>query len=73
MGPDSGELVAYLEGQIGLVGQGGCSCCNSYYTAPVINGPISNVSNETLERMIGLVKNPTTEKEEKEQEENVEA
>ena len=68
------QLAAYLEGQTGLVGQGGGSGANTdNFYAPVINGPISNVSNETLEKMIGLVKDPTTEEEEKEQEEDVEA
>jgi hypothetical protein len=66
----SSQLVAYLEGQTGLVSQGGGSSGNSYYSAPVINGSISSVSNETLEKMIGLVKNPITEDEEKEQDEN---
>ena len=64
----SGQLLAYLEGQTGLVG-GGSSSGNQYYTAPFVHSPISNVSNETLEKMIGLVKNPMTEEEEKAQEE----
>ena len=67
----SSQLVACLESQTGLVGVG--SGGNSYYTAPVFNGSISDISNETLERIIGLVRNPTTEPEETEQEENVEA
>ena len=57
----SSQLVACLESQTGLVGVG--SSGNSYYTAPVFNGSISDISNETLERIMGLVKNPTTEDE----------
>ena len=60
----SSQLVAYLEGHTGLVGGGGSSG-STYHIGPMINGPIS-VSNETLEKMIGLVKNPITEEEEKE-------
>ena len=66
----SSQLVAYLEGHTGLVGGGGSSG-STYHIGPMINGPIS-VSNETLEKMIGLVKNPITEEEEKEQEEDTE-
>ena len=65
----SSQLVACLESQTGLVGHGGGSGSNSYYAAPVFNGSISDISNETLERIMGVVKNPTTEEEEKEQEE----
>lgn len=60
----SSQLVACLESQTGLVGHWGNSGGNSYYNAPVFNGPISDVSNETLEKMIGVVKNSTTEQEE---------
>ena len=67
----SNQLVACLESQTGLVGVGSDS--NIYYTAPVFNGSISDISNETLERIIGFVKKPTTEEVEKEQEENTEA
>ena len=66
----SSQLVACLESQTGLVGIG--SGGNSYYTAPVFNGSISDISNETLERIMGLVKNPMTEEEEKEQETDTE-
>ena len=64
------QLVACLEGQTGLVGigEGGGSNSDNFY-APVINGPISNVSDETIEKIMGLVKDPTTEEEEEEQEE----
>lgn len=70
----SSQLAAYLEGQTGLVGQGrgGGANTDNFY-APVINGPISDVSGETLKKIMGLVKNPTTEEEETEQEESVEA
>jgi hypothetical protein len=64
------QLVACLESQTGLVGVGSGS--NSYYTAPVFNGSISDISNETLERIIGFVKKPTTEEVEKEREEDTE-
>ena len=68
------QLVACLEGQTGLVGLGGSGDSNSdNFYAPVINGPISNVSDETIEKIMGLVKDPTTEEEEKEQEEDTEA
>ena len=67
----SSQLVACLESQTGLVGVGSGS--NSYYAAPVFNGSISDISNETLEGIIGLVKNPTTEEEETEQEADTEA
>ena len=67
----SSQLVACLESQTGLVGVGSGS--NSYYTAPVFNGSISDISNETLERIIGFVKQPTTEEVEKEQEADTEA
>ena len=64
------QLVACLEGQTGLVGLGEGSGSNSdNFYAPVINGPISNVSDETIEKIMGLVKDPTTEEEEEEQEE----
>ena len=66
----SSQLVAYLEGQTGLVGQGGGSSGNSYYAGPVINGPINSMSGETLEKLIGLECNSTTEEEEIEQDEN---
>ena len=66
----SSQLVACLESQTGLVGIGSGS--NSYYTAPVFNGSISDITNETLERIIGFVKKPTTEEEEKAQEDDVE-
>ena len=70
----SSQLAAYLEGQTGLVGQGGGSGASTdNYYAPVINGPISSISNETLERMIGLVKDPTIEEEETEQGDDTEA
>ena len=66
----SSQLAAYLEGQTGLVGQGGGSGANTdNYYAPVINGPISNVSDETIEKIMGLVKDPPTEEAEEEQEE----
>ena len=68
----SSQLVACLESQTGLAGQGGGSGGNSYYIAPVFNGSISDISNETLERIIGFVKKPTPEEEEKEQEEDTE-
>ena len=55
----SGQLVACLESQTGLAGVGSGS--NSYYTAPVFNGSISDINNETLERIIGRVKDPITE------------
>ena len=64
------QLVACLESQTGLIGLGGGS--NSYYTAPVFNGPISDINGETLEKIMGFVKNPTAEEEEKEQEEDTE-
>ena len=66
----SSQLVACLESQTGLVGVGSNS--NTYYTAPVFNGSISDISHETLERVIGFVKKPTTEEVEKEQEDNTE-
>ena len=64
------QLVACLEGQTGLVGlgTGGDSNSDNFY-APVINGPISDVSSEILQKIMGLVKDPTTEEEAKEQEE----
>lgn len=65
----SSQLVACLESQTGLVGIGSGS--NSYYSAPVFNGSISDITNETLERIIGFVKKPTTEEEEKAQDEAV--
>ena len=55
----SSQLVACLESQTGLVGVS--SSGNSYYTAPVFNGSISDIDNETLERIIGRVKDPITE------------
>ena len=55
----SSQLVACLESQTGLVGVS--SSGNSYYTAPVFNGSISDINNETLERIIGRVKDPITE------------
>ena len=55
----SSQLVACLESQTGLVGVG--SSGNSYYTAPVFNGSISDINNETLDRIIGRVKDPITE------------
>ena len=59
------QLVACLEGQTGLVGLGKGSDSNSdNFYAPVINGPISDVSSEILQKIMGLVKNPTTEEEE---------
>ena len=59
------QLVACLEGQTGLVGLGKGSGSNSdNFYAPVINGPISDVSSEKLQKIMGLVKNPTTEEEE---------
>ena len=67
----SSQLVACLESQTGLVGVGSGS--NSYYTAPVFNGSISDISNETLERIIGFVKKPTTEEGANEQEADTEA
>lgn len=67
----AGQLVACLESQIGLVGVGSGS--NSYYTAPVFNGSISDIKNETLERIMGLVKNPMTEDEGTEQGDDTEA
>lgn len=62
------QLVACLEGQTGLVGlgEGSGSNADNFY-APVINGPISNVSDETIEKLMGLVKDPTTEDEGTEQ------
>ena len=70
----SSQLAAYLEGQTGLVGHGGGSGANTdNYYAPVINGPIASVSDETLEKIIGIAKNPTIEEVEKAQEENTEA
>lgn len=69
----SSQLVACLESQTGLVGHGEGSGGNSYYTAPVFNGSISDISNETLERIMGFVKKPTTEEKETEREESVEA
>ena len=58
------QLVACLEGQTGLVSIGGGSGSNAdNFYAPVINGPISNLSNETLEKIMGLVTDPTTEEE----------
>ena len=68
----SGQLVAYLEGQTGLIG-GGSSSGNSYYTAPFVNSPMSNVGTETIKAMIRMVKDPPTEEEETEQEKSVEA
>jgi hypothetical protein len=64
------QLVACLEGQTGLVGlgEGSNSNADNFY-APVINGPISNLSNETLEKIMGLVKDPTTGEEEEDTEE----
>ena len=67
----SGQLVAYLEGQTGLVGGGGSSG-NSYYTAPFVNSPMANIGGETIKTMIRMVKDPMTEEKEKEQEENAE-
>ena len=65
------QLVAYLEGQIGLVGGETIRGANSYYNAPVINGPISSISDETLENLLGLKGSSATEEEEIEREENV--
>ena len=65
----SGQLVAYLEGQTGLLG-GGSSSGNQYYTAPFVNSPMTNIASESLEKMIGLMKTPTTEEEEKVQDKN---
>ena len=67
----SGQLVAYLEGQTGLT-EGAGSGTNSYYTAPFVNSPMSNVGAETIKAMIRMVKGPKTEEEEKEQEESAE-
>ena len=67
----AGQLVACLESQTGLVGVGSGS--NSYYAAPVFNGSISDINNETLERIMGLVKNPITEDEGAEQGDDMEA
>ena len=67
----AGQLVACLESQTGLVGVGSGS--NSYYAAPVFNGSISDINNETLERIMGLVKNPITEDEGTEQGDDMEA
>ena len=66
----SSQLVACLESQTGLIGIGSGS--NSYYTAPVFNGSISDINSETLEKIMGFVKNPTAEEEETEQEEDTE-
>ena len=66
----SSQLVACLESQTGLVGIG--SSGNSYYAAPVFNGSISDINSETLEKIMGLVKNPTAEEEGTEQEEDTE-
>ena len=66
----SSQLVACLESQTGLVGIG--SSGNSYYAAPVFNGSISDINSETLEKIMGLVKNPTEEEEGTEQEEDTE-
>lgn len=68
----SSQLVACLESQTGLVGHGGGSGGNSYYAAPVFNGSISDISNETLEKIMGVVKNPTTEEEETKQADDTE-
>ena len=68
----SGQLMAYLEGQTGLVGGGGSSG-NSYYTAPFVNSPMSNVGPETIKTMIRMVKDPPTEEVETEQEADTEA
>ena len=58
------QLVACLEGQTGLVSiEGGSGSNADNFYAPVINGPISNLSNETLEKIMGLVTDPTTEEE----------
>ena len=64
------QLVAYLEGQIGLVGEGTSKSGNHYYNAPVINGPISSVSDETIENLLGLTANSSTEEEKTERGEN---
>ena len=64
------QLVAFLEGQTGLVGQGGGSSGNSYFAGTVINGPINSMSGETLEKLIGVVKDPKPEDEKNEQDEN---
>ena len=68
------QLVACLEGQTGLVGIGGGSGSNAdNFYAPVINGPISDVSSEIIQKIMGLVTDPTTEEEENEQEADTEA
>ena len=64
----AGQLAAYLEGQTGLA-EGAGSSGNSYYTAPFVNSPMSNVGGEIIKTMIRLVKDPKTQEEEKEQEE----
>ena len=64
------QLVAFLEGQTGLVGQGGGSGGNSYFAGTVINGPINSMSDDTLEKLIGVVKAPKPEDEKNEQDEN---
>ena len=68
----AGQLAAYLEGQTGLA-EGAGSSGNSYYTAPFVNSPMSNVGGEIIKTMMRMVKAPTTEGEEKEQEEDTEA
>ena len=68
----AGQLAAYLEGQTGLA-EGPGSSGNSYYTAPFVNSPMTNVGGETIKTMMRMVKAPTTEGEEKEQEEDTEA
>ena len=68
------QLVACIEGQTGLVGLGGGGSSNAdNFYAPVINGPISDVSSEIIQKIMGLVKDPTTEEEETAREENTEA
>ena len=65
------QLVACLEGQTGLVGLGGGGDSNSdNFYAPVINGPISDVSSEIIQKIMGLAKDPTTEAGENEQEDD---
>ena len=67
------QLVACLEGQTGLVGLGGGGGSNAdNFYAPVINGPISDVSSEIIQKILGLAKDPTTEDGENEQAEDTE-
>ena len=64
------QLVACLEGQTGLVGLGGGDSNSDNFYAPVINGPISDVSSEIIQKIMGLAKGPTTEEGENEQEDD---